>query len=616
MRGSSGRRRPRRRQQQTLFPPRWESLEDRRLLATFLVTTTADSGAGSLRQALLDSNAATPAPGSTNEIEFMIGSGPQTIAPMTALPTITEPVDLNGQTQPGFGTTPIITLDGSSAFNASGSRAGVNGLTITAGNSTVQGLVIDHFGGVGIELMGAGNNVIETNDIGTDLTGNVGAGNMGDGVLINGSPNNTIGGTSTTARNVISDNGAGVSVSVPTSTSPTTGITPVDVASADFNNNGLDDLVTANLLTGDLSVLMNRGGGNFAAPMIIPVTADGANAIHVITGDFNGGGKPDIAVALRVVDPATGEYKSSLIILLNQGNGKFDALAPISLGSYTTQYFDSTGHLVLSQTQGVEVNSIAVGDFGNGQTDVAVAIAADPPPTPFPGGTVTQTSPGGVDVLLGNGDGTFQAPVMYGTSGSVSVAAADFTGDGHLDLALANGFIDPVTTFPDGPGTVSILLNNGNGTFSQTPETIDVSSSPVSAVTTGDFRGDGKNDIAAAIETTGSETSPTPGGAVAVLLGNGNGTFQTPVTYAVGANPLGIAAGDFADNGKLDIVTANSLSNNASVLLGGWRRHLPVRATRRPRPAGLAPWPSPPATSPPSARGGPTLRWPTGSAPT
>ena len=387
-----------------------------------------------------------------------------------------------------------------------GARAGVNGLTITAGNSMVQGLVIDHFGGAGIELIGGGNNVIQNNDIGTDLTGNVGAGNMGDGVLINGSPNNTIGGTSTTARNVISDNGAGVSVSVPTSTSPTTGITPVDVASADFNNNGLDDLVTANLLTGDLSVLINQGGGNFAAPMIIPVTAEPVsvqpvNAIHVATGDFNGDSKPDIVVALRVVDLATNTYQSSLIVLLNQGNGTFIALAPISLGS-------------------VEVNSIAVGDFGNGQTDVAVAIAADD-------SAESLTSGGGVDVLLGNGNGTFQAPVTYGTSGAVSVAAADFNGDGKLDLALADGFIDPVTTFPDGPGTVSILLNNGNGTFAQTPETIDVSSSPVSAVATGDFRGDGKNDLAAAIESTGSETSPTPGGAVAVLLGNGNGTFQT-----------------------------------------------------------------------------------------
>ena len=208
----------------------------------------------------------------------------------------------------------------------------MNGLTITAGNSIVSGLVIDNFGGVGIELSGGGNNVIQDNDIGTDLTGNVGAGNMGDGVLIDGSPNNTIGGTSTSARNVISDNGAGVTISVPTSTSPTTGITPVDVASGDFNNDGLSDLVTANLLTGDLSVLMNQGGGNFATPMIIPVTAEPVseepvNAIHVATGDFNGDGKPDIVVALRVVDPMTNSYQSSLIVLLNQGNGTFDALS-------------------------------------------------------------------------------------------------------------------------------------------------------------------------------------------------------------------------------------------------------------------------------------------------
>ena len=107
--------------------------------ATFTVTTTADSGPGSLRQAILDSNAAT----GTDIIAFSVGSGVVTIAPLTALPVLTDPVTIDGATQPGFAGTPLIALDGSQA------GVGVIGLEDSGAGSTVRALAIGGFGGYG-----------------------------------------------------------------------------------------------------------------------------------------------------------------------------------------------------------------------------------------------------------------------------------------------------------------------------------------------------------------------------------------------------------------------------------------------------------------------------------
>ncbi len=116
-------------------------MEDRTLLSTFLVNTTADGGAGSLRQAILDSNAAT---GGTSTISFGIpGQGVQTIAPVSPLPAITNPVLIDGFSQPGYSGTPLIELSGSQAGDA-------DGLTITGSDVTVRGLDIGNF------LFGAG----------------------------------------------------------------------------------------------------------------------------------------------------------------------------------------------------------------------------------------------------------------------------------------------------------------------------------------------------------------------------------------------------------------------------------------------------------------------------
>ena len=175
--------------------PQLEALEGRLLLAVFTVTNTNDSGAGSLRQAILDANANH----GLDTIAFNIGSGGvQTIRPTSPLPTIADPVILDGTTQPGYAGTPLIELNGGNA----GSTA--NGLAITAGGSTVKGLVINGFRYSAIFISDAGGNVVVGNYLGTDVTGAAAVAN-GGGVTLN-SANNTVGGTTAAARNLISGN--------------------------------------------------------------------------------------------------------------------------------------------------------------------------------------------------------------------------------------------------------------------------------------------------------------------------------------------------------------------------------------------------------------------------
>jgi hypothetical protein len=164
--------------------------------STFVVTSTADSGLGSLRRAILDANAH---PGADSVVFNIPGSGVHTITPFTALPTISDAVTIDGSTQPGFTGSPIIELDGS------GAGANVDGLRITAGSSVVSGLVINRFSSDGMELSGNGGNIVKGCFIGTDATGSLDLGNAFRGLNI-ASSNNTIGGTTAAARNVISGN--------------------------------------------------------------------------------------------------------------------------------------------------------------------------------------------------------------------------------------------------------------------------------------------------------------------------------------------------------------------------------------------------------------------------
>jgi len=165
--------------------------------ATFIVSTTADSGAGSLRQAILDANGS---PG-LDQITFSLPGPSFRIQPTTDMPSITDPVVIDGTTQPGYAGTPIIELSGTSA------GGGASGLYISAGDSTVRGLIINRFAQIGLHLDVLGNNVIEGNIIGTDEAGTASIGNGTYGIRINAAGSNLVGGTSVGTANVVSGNG-------------------------------------------------------------------------------------------------------------------------------------------------------------------------------------------------------------------------------------------------------------------------------------------------------------------------------------------------------------------------------------------------------------------------
>ncbi|HEX8073006.1 MAG TPA: LamG-like jellyroll fold domain-containing protein [Pyrinomonadaceae bacterium] len=240
------------------------------------VSNTNDSGAGSLRQAILDANAS---PG-TDTIAFNIpGSGVRTINPSTALPDITDPVVIDGYTQPGASANTLAT--GSNAvllIALDGTALGGNGLNITAGGSTVRGLIVRQFGS-GINLQTGGGNVISGNIVGTDPAGTTGQGNS-TGVSVSDSANNLIGGTTPAARNVISGNrGNGLAIGGAGSTQNTVqgnyiGLTP--------------DGTTA---------IGNGNGGNFASEFGVSIAAGATNnavggttagARNVISGNLDG----------------------------------------------------------------------------------------------------------------------------------------------------------------------------------------------------------------------------------------------------------------------------------------------------------------------------------------
>lgn len=164
------------------------------LPAVFLVTNNLDSGPGSFRQAILDVDATS----GSDVIRFAIGTGMQTINLASPLPAITQPVLIDGTSQPGYSGVPLIELNGADA----GPTA--DGLLITAGNSVVRGLVINRFSLNGIELQNNGSNVLQGNYLGTDITGTQALGN-GTGLWI-ATSNNTVGGTDPGSGNLIAGN--------------------------------------------------------------------------------------------------------------------------------------------------------------------------------------------------------------------------------------------------------------------------------------------------------------------------------------------------------------------------------------------------------------------------
>ncbi len=291
----------------------------------------------------------------------------------------------------------------------------------------------------------------------------------------------------------------------------TTGNYPSAVAVADFNGDGIPDLAVANRSDNDVSILLGVGDGSFQKTGSLAV---GTFPVFVTVEDLNGDGIPDLTVVNEGTYPHVGEGVS---ILLGTGDGSFQPARAVSAGGNPT--------------------SVAVADLnGDGIPDLAVANSA------YYSGAAS------VSVLLGTGDGSFQAARNFAVGNyPMAVAVGDFNRDGAPDLAIANY----------GSDNVSVLLGTGDGSFQAAPS-FPAGNNPGAAVV-GDFNNDGIPDLAVANHYDGTVT---------VLLGNGDGTFGAPHTFSVGSYPVLQAAGDFNGDGNLDLIE-NDFGNGS-----GYDEHL------------------------------------------
>src|SRR5262249_28934159 len=162
-----------------------------------------------------------------------------------------------------------------------------------------------------------------------------------------------------------------------------------------------------------------------------------------------------------------------------------------------------------------------------------------------------------VSVLLGDGDGTFRTQLTYDVGvAAVGVVVADVNGDRRPDLVVVNKFGRPVAPgSPLSPGDLSALLGNGDGTFP--PEQVFTAAPAAASLTLADVNGDGTLD---AVVRSAVPANPPPTGTVSVLLGDPDGTFQAPLSFAVGvAGPdAGVIVADLNGDGKPDLIVADA----------------------------------------------------------
>ncbi len=315
---------------------------------------------------------------------------------------------------------------------------------------------------------------------------------------------------------------------------------PNSVAIADVNGDNIPDLVVANWCTdstctaSSVAVLLGKGDGTFQTA--VTYGSGGLVADSVAVADLNGDGKPDIVVANCGANSnsncSSTSNSGNVAVLLNNGNGTFATAVPYLLGAFGA-------------------TSVAVADVnGDNIPDLIVATGS--------------MAGGFVGVLTGIGNGTFNAEVVY-TSGGVSplaVAVADVNGDGHPDVVVANQCVDNTCT----SSNVSVLLNDGTGKF-PTATPYGTGGLFPDAVAIDDVNGDGQLDLVVANSSTSGTVDD---GNVGVLLGIGGGTFGTAKAYPSGAfGAASVAVADVNGDGELDVVVVNCSSTSSSCTGGG-----------------------------------------------
>jgi hypothetical protein len=357
--------------------------------------------------------------------------------------------------------------------------------------------------------------------------------------------------------------------------------TVAQIATADLNNDGNLDMVEAGGGTGvGITSMLGSSHGAFGAPISTAVGCGQANrggVSYIALGDVTGDGKVDVVA--NMTNSGGGCPNNEVAVLAGLGNGKFKKPAYYSTGTTQQSYSVSLGNFrgkglldivvsnadgslsvllnkgkgtygaaaVIPAASGTEAGTVVIGDFNNdGKLDIAV----------------TDYSGKAINVLLGNGDGTFGSPKSTPSPiDPVGLTSGDFNKDGKLDLALTSW---------DYSGALAIFTGNGDGTFTVgAPYEFNAweqcypsgGSNPY-WIGAADLNQDGKLDLAIAVQFSACDTEysgQNNWGAALVYTGNGDGTFNLDIgPWMGGVDNSGIALGDFNDDGMTDMAVAGN----------------------------------------------------------